>query len=669
MSTGLHIPDVSELCVLDAALAYAEAGWYVGPLKGKHAGSVLKTGWHTKTSRDPAQIRRWFRNKSYGVFLHCGRSGAVAFDVDHPAHLPDLVMKAIDECDPPFQNSRSDEPARGHYVFLQPPDRILGNSTGGLGGAWGQVRGTNGIIVASPSEERYQWMQSGSVPLLPDYLSAELPDGLSADSAVSDAAVLAFLAEHVCNNRPAMLSRHVGRWNEKVARGDSRHDTMTGHLAGAMKDAAAGFYPADHAAHTLEALFLSAVSEDGHGNQGQARTDAEAAGEWRGMLSWAVAQAIGTNPKQHRAYVGQPAPEDEFEVWTEAPAEAQLRGDWLPLDVSAVLAGLVDGSFSRPAPTIGDFGSGGLFYPGRINSVHGESGCGKTWTALVACSQEMERGNSVVYIDLEDTPDGVLERLLGSLGVPADVLASQFLYLHPQEKPTPAEMTRLRNALQAAQPSLVVFDSTGEGLAMNGANPNADGEVAEWFRQVVRPLAECGAAVVLLDHITKAADNDLWPIGSQRKRAAVTGAAYLQKTARPFAQGQDGYAKLLCAKDRHGNYPIRKHVASLSVTCDVWGLDPGLQDGSGGQGPFRPTGLMEAVSRFLEGSDRQPSQNEIEQAIKGKHSAVREALRALIAEGYVATTTGPNRSTLHNSVRAYREVNDDFGGVPEGDKT
>ena len=61
----LHIPDLDpEASVLDAALAYAAAGWYIAPTDPardvKNPGTVLGGGWPSKTSRDPKQIAAWF---------------------------------------------------------------------------------------------------------------------------------------------------------------------------------------------------------------------------------------------------------------------------------------------------------------------------------------------------------------------------------------------------------------------------------------------------------------------------------------------------------------------------------------------------------------------------------------------------------------------------------
>jgi hypothetical protein len=160
--TDLYVPGITpDMDTLAAALAYAKAGWYVLPVKRgtKKPGSVVGDHWQDKSSRDPKQIAAWFAGTDYGIALHVGRSGAIVFDVDKPDKLPDILRRHLVSA--PFQSTRPDVPGRGHYVFLQPPGRTIGNSNGRLGTGWGEVRGLNGVIIAEPTEHldggRYHW--------------------------------------------------------------------------------------------------------------------------------------------------------------------------------------------------------------------------------------------------------------------------------------------------------------------------------------------------------------------------------------------------------------------------------------------------------------------------------------------------------------------------------
>jgi hypothetical protein len=311
----LTIPAITpDQDTLSAALAYATVGgFYVGPLKAgtKHPGSLLGKDWQRQTSRDPQVITSWYAGTNHGVFLHMGRSGAVGFDVDQPEKLHPAIKQAIEQYKPPFQSSRPNIPGKGHRIFGMPGGRQLGNSLGELGGGWGEIRGLNGVIVAAPSVHpeggEYCWLVTGPVPVLPGYLASRLPDAMDASEAATDADMAAFLAQHSTPSspRPELLDVHVRAFQKAVADGESRHATMTGHLSGAMKEAAASYLDAKAAADTLESVFLEAVARPPSGKQGASRTGALARNEWLGLLAWAVGQARAVDPEETRRRVGE----------------------------------------------------------------------------------------------------------------------------------------------------------------------------------------------------------------------------------------------------------------------------------------------------------------------------------------------------------------------------
>lgn len=350
----------------------------------------------------------------------------------------------------------------------------------------------------------------------------------------------------------------------------------------------------------------------------------------------------------------------------EARIGESVPSTWAPVPLAAVLEGLADGTLTRPAPSLGRFDglAGGLFYPGRVNGLAGESGAGKTWTALVVVAQELADGRAAVYIDLEDDAAGVVGRLLDLRVDPASI-AERFAYVSPNERLDVVGAAALEAAITSLSPSLVVVDSTGEALALDGAKPNDDDSVAAWFRRLPRAIADQGPGVLLLDHTTKVDSDGLWPIGSQRKRAAITGAQFMQRTVRPFDKATPGYAKLVCAKDRNGNYRPGQHVADLKVAPGAGGVDIELVAASDTPrteaGRFRPTGFMERVSMTLEAISEPLTFNGIDERVTGKREHIRLAVDALVAEGFVMTAPGPRGATLHSSLKPFRE---DEAGEP-----
>jgi hypothetical protein len=221
MTATIAVPEITaDMSTLEAAYAYGKAGLYIGPCErgSKHPGSVIgdpktRKGWQRHTSRNIQVITSWFAGTDYGVFIHAGRSDLWIADVDNPAKIHSKLQQAITETEPPYQATRADQPGRGHYLFQQPPGRDLGNSLGQLANGWGEARGRNGVIIVQPSEHGeggcYQWLRTGPVPMLPDYVADLLPSALDAEEAATDAQVAAFLAEYLKAERPELLDIHI----------------------------------------------------------------------------------------------------------------------------------------------------------------------------------------------------------------------------------------------------------------------------------------------------------------------------------------------------------------------------------------------------------------------------------------------------------------------------
>lgn len=346
--------------------------------------------------------------------------------------------------------------------------------------------------------------------------------------------------------------------------------------------------------------------------------------------------------------------------------EVQPGTSWSPLPLAAVVEGLVSGTTSRLGPTVGALtGGSALFYAGKVNGIAGASGSGKTWTALVACAQELAADHDVVYIDLEDDAEGVVGRML-DLGADPKVLLARFHYVRPDEGFKGAARQRLTELLDQHTPTLVVIDSTGEALALDGAKPNDDDDVARWFRALPAAVARRGAAVLVLDHIPKADDAAQGPIGSQRKRAAISGAQYMQnvRKGQGFAKGAPGSAVLTCSKDRHGTYRQGEQVATLRVEPLSEGVSIALesmkQPTAKAPDAWRPTQLMERVSEHLELAGQPLSRSAITKEVTGNKEQLLKALDVLSDEGFITTGPGPRGAVLCSLVNDYRQSSDPF---------
>lgn len=292
MTDPVRIPVLDpEATNLELALALAADGCYVLPTSStgdaKHAGSVLGKGWPAKSSRDVEQVAAWYAGTDHRVAIHCGRSGLVAFDVDHPDMIPAELKRAVVELAPPFQSTRPDEPERGHYLFQQPPGRRIGNRPGRLGRDWGEVRGTNGIILVGGVGR--EWLQTGEVPELPDYLAELLPDVDDGEAAVSDSEVERFVELHTLGVAPRRLDNVLKGFEQAIEGGGSRHVAMVGAACWAVREIVAGRVGAEAALWRLGEAFIVSMSiarraTDRTLNRDQARA------EFRSGIAWAIGQ-------------------------------------------------------------------------------------------------------------------------------------------------------------------------------------------------------------------------------------------------------------------------------------------------------------------------------------------------------------------------------------------
>jgi hypothetical protein len=306
----LSIPVVDGDDVLTAALAYAAAGWYVGPLAPgtKNPGSILGGRWPVWTSREPGQIVAWFAGAGAGtgVFLHVGRSGGVVLDGDHPERVPrewvPALRGAVVQCTR-VQTGEGSSLPRGHFVFAMPPGRKIGNAKwphGKVAAAAGEVRGVNGVIVVAPTVHEkaaegglYRWVRTGPVSVLPALIADTLPD-THADDAATDAQVSTALATWTGRRRRGALQAVLERWDGEVGgRGASRHLTLVELACWAAREARAGLYPLALAVEELLTRWLRDTSVALGG--GRVLDEPRARAEFAGVLAWAVGQALAAD--------------------------------------------------------------------------------------------------------------------------------------------------------------------------------------------------------------------------------------------------------------------------------------------------------------------------------------------------------------------------------------
>lgn len=332
------VPEVTGLSLADAALAYAEAGWFVFPLApGSKDQPVVK--YSTQSSRDPEQIREWWtENPDYGIALHVGRSGAVVFDLDRSSlgDLPPEMANALTVG--VRQSSRCGTTDRGHYVFAT-GGTTFSNKAKAFG-PYGEVRGNNGYIVAAPTPHAkaddgggYLWTAPRPIPELPQYLRELLehrmlhaPDDEA--PALTDAELRAFLdaPEHNQRNQPGRIAGPRNWFRAQVEAGHSIHVTILDVLCWALREVRAGALSAFDVMAELQTDFHDAFSGPGRGADDR---DRPGSNEFGSALAWAAAQVRDLDPEELRQRMDRDDPAnaeiDEEAFWSARPELAQLR--------------------------------------------------------------------------------------------------------------------------------------------------------------------------------------------------------------------------------------------------------------------------------------------------------------------------------------------------------
>lgn len=283
----------------------------------------------------------------------------------------------------------------------------------------------------------------------------------------------------------------------------------------------------------------------------------------------------------------------------------------------------------EPPPTIG-----GCVYAGKRHLLSGESESGKSWLALAWCIEELARGNPVVYIDHEMGRSMTLERLR-VLGAP-DRWIPSFRYVDPTEPATLAT-PQIQELVDNA--TLIIIDATIGSLALHLLDENSTTDIERWYQRVVDPLRASGAAIVVLDHVTKNPDTrGKYAIGSQRKVGASD--VHLScECIKPFGRHSVGLAKVTVKKDRPGHLP-RPTLGTFTLDPSgipntyTWDAYAGLQTAPD-DGHLRPTILMQRVSDYLE-QHGPASKNMIEQGVSGRANGIRLAIEALEIEGNIS---------------------------------
>lgn len=387
--------------------------------------------------------------------------------------------------------------------------------------------------------------------------------------------------------------------------------------------------------------------------------------DWAATLAqeWPI-NGVRTNGHNGHSNVKPAVPEEEKD---DTPAT------WAPVDLTDILAG----TYVPEAPALMPRADGKfLLYRGRVHSFHGESESGKSLIVQAQAAEILTSGGRVAYIDYESDASAVVGRLI-ELGVPVEAIRDRFVYIHPETSPTKREAEREAwTALLSQRFDLAVIDGVTDALGTVGAKSNDNDEIAAWCRNIARRIARnTGAAVVLIDHVTKDAESrGRFALGGQAKMNALDGAAYVVEVLEALGRGLKGAVSLRIAKDRPGG--VRAHCGTfrkldrtqeaarivvdsrVANRIDVTVEAPAAVSEVTMADRFRPTVLMERVSRFMQGAPGELSLNKIREHVSGKAKVIDEAVTILAVEGFLSEGVGPRSARMFKHMKLYTEFQD-----------
>ena len=630
--------------------------------------------WVNAASSRKEEIEAWFNAEpNAGIGIRCGQlaNGDPFFVVDLDEHDPNKSGRAtLAELEaahgelPP--TVRAVTPSGGAHLYLRVPAGrpTPRNDAGRRLGPGVDIRGEGGQVVAPPTRLKtgdYSWQRSPA-----DNQIAEAPAWLMdllADPPATEIPLPALPASS--STSPADWYSAHASWPQLLSAAGWTSDARN-HVTRPGKDRRDGHSGVLHPESGVLVVFTTELSPE---LERMGKPTADGTGLSFTPFSFLAATQYGADLAAAARAVRAQMPAEPAGGVPGLPAEQLAPGEdsggasssrgWEPVDLDSA----TDESLKPPPPTVLVRTDGvALLDKGKVSTILGKPGCGKTWVGVEVVAQALKADKSALVLDFEDCLSTWWLRLR-AVGVEPEQIKANLAYVHPEMWATSEDLEALRELVIQRDTEVVVLDSTGESMGMGGFDQNDDPSVAKWMRQVARRLAQAGPAVLLLDHLPKdSPDVGAWPIGSQRKLASADGRVLAMVTRTPFAIGVAGYAELVLIKDRSGYFAKDQVVARFAVSIvgdsTAFSLEPTVEVKRTPGGVIeRPTVVMEKLSRELEAWPREalpPTQATLASRIGGRKALVCQGLDALEASGYVASSKAPRGGKYYRSETPYR---------------
>lgn len=295
----------------------------------------------------------------------------------------------------------------------------------------------------------------------------------------------------------------------------------------------------------------------------------------------------------------------------------------------------------------------GLVYSGKRHWLSGPPEAAKTMLSWIVALDVLRSDGPVAHVDFE-AGAAATRLVLRELGATARELDDIF-HFEPTAEPHDDDVAEL----VAEGVQLVIIDAAAGAFHATDLDDNKRADVEKFARAWTEPFFAAGIATLVIDHVGKNPDGrGRFAIGSERK-VGVADVHLGLEDVKTLTRGGTGLIKVRVHKDR-GGFLVRPYAAELTIHSDpdthalTWTLaDPTTGD------DWQPTALMESVSRHLEAQDEPASKSAVERAVKGQAKWKRQAIDALIAEGFVTASDGSRGAILLTSEKPFRTTSSD----------
>lgn len=293
-----------------------------------------------------------------------------------------------------------------------------------------------------------------------------------------------------------------------------------------------------------------------------------------------------------------------------------------------------------------------LVYTGRRHLVSGVPEAAKTLFALIVGLEHSRGGlGRFALVDFESGPHAT-RLMLADLGATAEELTAIWYV----EAAGPPDEEDFRSLLDMGV-TLAAIDAAAGAYGVSGLDDNARKDAEAFGRMWVDPLWQAGIGSLVIDHVTKNAEaRGRFAIGSERKAGRVDVHLGLE-VVKPLTRGGAGSFRVRTHKDRPG-WLRRPYAADLRLASDpethrlTWTFcEPNETSDA-----WKPTQLMEKVSRYLERQTEPVSRSQVEQHVTGKGQYLRQAMDELVAGGYADERSGPRGAKLLAHLRAFDDL-------------